>query len=185
MLRSIALVLLAALVSALPTPACAIESRVSVARDGELVIIDAVLIAPVPPAEAWAVLTDFDAMARFVPDLDDSRVTVRAGNRLRLEQRGVVRWGPFARPYTLLRDVELAPNELVQSRGVGGTIRRVRTQTRLAAVAGGTEVRHHLEFVLDVWLPDFVAEAFLRHEVNQQFEAIVEEMLRRQQRVPR
>ena len=35
-------------------------------------LVDAVLVAPVTGREAWSVLTDFDAMSAFVPDLDAS-----------------------------------------------------------------------------------------------------------------
>ncbi len=160
-------------------PTSAAETQVRIARDGELVLIDAVLLAPMTPAEAWVVLTDFDTMARYVPDLESSRVTIRLGNRLRVEQRGVVRWGPFARPFTMVREVELTPMEQVESRSIGGTLQRVRTSTLLAPVAGGTEVRHHLEFVFSVWMPDLLADAFLRYKVREQFDAVVAEMLRR------
>lgn len=159
--------------------ASAVETQVRVSRDHELVLIDAVLLAPVTPLEAWAVLTDFDAMARYVPDLEESRVSLRLGNRLRVEQRGVARWGPFARPFTMVREVELTPVERVESRSIGGTLQRVRTSTQLVQVAGGTEVRHHLEFVFNVWMPDLLADAFLRYKVREQFDAVVEEMLLR------
>lgn len=173
-----ACLLLLALVATCPAGA-AVETQVRVARDGDLYLVDAVLIAPVTPAEAWDVLTDFDAMPRYVPNLDASRVTARMGNRLRVEQRGVARWGPLKQPFSMVRDVELEPIEEVRSRSVGGTLHRVRSVTRIAPVRGGTEIRHHLEFALDTWLPEFLIEPFLSHEVREQFESVVEEMLRR------
>ena len=157
----------------------AVETQFRITRDEDLVLIDAVLLAPVTPAEAWAVLTDFDTMARYVPDLDASRVTIRLGNRLRVEQRGVARWGPFARPFTMVREVDLTPVDRVESRSIGGTLQRVRTSTRLVPVADGTEVRHHLEFAFNVWMPDLLADAFFRYKMREQFEAVVDEMLRR------
>jgi hypothetical protein len=177
--RTACATLMALVLMAAGAPTSAVETQVRISRDGDLVLIDAVLLAPVRPAEAWAVLTDFDAMARYVPDLDASRVTIRLGNRLRVEQRGVARWGPFARPFTMVREVELTPMERVESRSIGGTLQRVRTSTRLVPVAGGTEVRHHLEFVFNVWMPDFLADAFLRYKVREQFAAVVEEMAHR------
>lgn len=159
--------------------ATALTVDVRVARDGDLVQLDAVLVAPVTRSEAWAVLTDFDAMARYVPNLDESRVTVRAGNRLRVEQHGVARWGPLSHAFSTVRDIELTPMSLVQSHSTGGNLQRVRSETRFSDVAGGTRIQHHLEFALETWMPEFLAEAFLRHEVTEQFEALVQEMLRR------
>lgn len=173
------LLLAAPLLSALARPAAAIEMQVTVQRLDEVVVIDARLLAPVPPIEAWAVLTDFETMSSFIPNLDASHITARDGERLRVEQRGVARWGPFSRPFTTVRDVELEPMTLVRSRSVGGSLGPVTSQTHFSAVAGGTEVRHHVEWRLDTWLPDFVVEPLLRHEVREQFEAVVGEMVRR------
>lgn len=160
-------------------PAAALVVDVEIARDGDMVRLDAVMTAPAARSEAWAVMTDFDAMARYVPNLHDSRVTLRAGNRLRVEQQGVARWGPISHAFTTVRDVELTPMSAVQSRSTGGSLQRVRSETRFSDVPGGTRIQHHLEFALETWMPGFLAEAFLRHEVTEQFEALVQEMLRR------
>jgi len=178
--RRLARALLVASCVALVLPSArAATTRIDVARDGEVFIIDAVLVAPVSVREAWAVMTDFDAMSGFVPDLESSRITARAGPRLTVEQRGIARWGPVALKFQAVREVELTPFERVTSRVVSGSLRRVDTQTRFASVSNGTEVRHHIELVTEMWLPDFVVEAFLRAEVRQQFEALEREMRRR------
>jgi hypothetical protein len=67
----------------------------------------------------------------------------------------------------------------VRSRSIGGSLQPLASDTRFAAVAGGTEVRHHLEFGVDSWMPAVLIEPFLRHEVREQFDAVVAEMLRR------
>ena len=159
--------------------AVAVETRVDVARANEGFVIDAVLVAPVSLREAWAVLTDFDSMSGFVPDLQSSRVMTRNGLRLRVEQRGVIRWGPFFQDFHAVREVELTPFERVASHVISGSLRKVDTETRFAAVADGTEVRHHIELAVDSWMPDVLVEAFLRQEVRQQFTALVQEMQRR------
>ena len=148
-------------------------------RRGELLVVDAILLAPVSQREAWSVLTDFDAMSRFVPNLEGSRVTSRDGEHLRVEQRGVARWGPLAHPFTMVREVELEPIAQVRSQSIAGSLREVKSLTRFAAVTGGTEIRHHLELGIDTWMPDLLIEPFLRHEVREQFEAVVGEILRR------
>jgi hypothetical protein len=173
------LALAALLLSALPSPALATDMQITVQRHDEVVIIDALLLAPVPLPEAWAVLTDFNAMSGFIPNLDASRVTARDGERLKVEQRGVARWGPFARSFTTVREVELEPMAMVRSHTLSGSLGSLTSMTRFEAVAGGTEVRHHVEWRLDTWLPYFVVEPLLLHEVREQFEAVVGEMLRR------
>jgi hypothetical protein len=179
--RRLLAVACAALLASLAPPLAraAIDMQISVARRGEVLLVDAVFVAPVSQREAWAVLTDFDAMSRYVPNLDESHVAARNGESLRVEQRGVARWGPLTHSFTMVRDIQLNPIDEVRSNSVGGTMRQVQSLTRLAAVSGGTEVRHHIEFAIDTWMPDVLIEPFLRHEVREQFEAVVAEMLRR------
>jgi ribosome-associated toxin RatA of RatAB toxin-antitoxin module len=164
---------------AAPRAYAALDMQIAVARRGELLLVDATFVAPVSQTEAWNVLTDFDAMETFVPNLDESRVAQRDGTRLRVEQRGVARWGPLSHAFTTVREVELEPMTSVRSLSISGTLRNVRSQTQFTPVAGGTEIRHHLEFGADMWMPSLLVEPFLRHEVREQFEAVVAEMLRR------
>lgn len=148
-------------------------------RDG-VFVIDATLIAPVPLSVAWDVLTDFGAMSQYVADLESSRVVNRTGNRVQVEQRGVMRWGLLSQPFHTVREVELVEPHQVSSRVLSGTIPRATTLTRLAPVKGGTEIRHHIELALESWLPDLALVALLRSETRQQFAALVTEMQRRQ-----
>jgi Polyketide cyclase / dehydrase and lipid transport len=177
--RFLTLTLHALLVAATPALAAAVDTQVAVSRRGDVFLVDAVLVAPVTGREAWNVLTDFDAMSAFVPNLDTSRVTARNGESLRVEQTGVARWGPLAHAFSMVREVELEPMQLVRSRSLSESPMQVRSQTRFASVAGGTEIRHHVEISLDTWMPAALIEPFLRHEVREQFDAVVAEMLRR------
>ncbi len=166
------------LAAAVPVRA-AVDTQIGVTRRGDLYVVDAVMVVPVSPREAWDVLTDFDSMASFVPNLELSRVTGRSGDRLQVEQRGVARWGLLSQSFTMVREIELQPIDEVRSRSIGGSLRQVSSVTRFAAAAGGTEIRHHVEFSVDTWMPQFLAQPFLRHEVREQFDAVVGEMLRR------
>jgi len=177
--RFLTLTLNALVAAAAPASAAAVDTQVAVSRRGDVFLVDAVLVAPVTGREAWNVLTDFDAMSAFVPNLDTSRVTARNGERLRVEQTGVARWGPLAHAFSMVREVELEPIQLVRSRSLSESPMQVRSQTRFASVAGGTEIRHQVEISLDTWMPAALIEPFLRHEVREQFDAVVAEMLRR------
>lgn len=179
MIRRRAGIALVALLLGAVAPARALTVELSVGRHGDLVILDATLTAPVARDEAWAVLTDFDAMSRYVPNLRESRITLRSGNQLRVEQQGVAHWGPFSQDFVTVRDIDLVPMTNVRSRSIGGSLPRLSSETRFADTGDGTQIRHHLEFALQTWMPEFLAEAFLRHEVTEQFEALVQEMLRR------
>jgi hypothetical protein len=177
--RLLALTLNALLAAAAPASAVAVDIRVAVSRRGDVFLVDAVLVAPVTGREAWRVLTDFDTMSAFVPNLETSRVTARSGERLRVEQTGVARWGPLAHAFKMVREIELEPMQLVRSHSLAESQMQVQSVTRFASVAEGTEIRHHIEISIDTWMPAALVEPFLRHEVREQFDAVVAEMLRR------
>lgn len=162
-----------------PRPASAVEMQVSIARRGDLLLIDAVMVAPVSRREAWDVLTDFDEMTRYVTNLDVSRVVSREGGVLRVEQRGVARWVFFSVPFAMVRDIELQPMDAVRSRLISGTLREARSVTRFTTVGEATEIRHHIELGIDTWLPDVLIEPFLRYEMREHFASMLAEIQRR------
>lgn len=152
---------------------------VAVMRRGPVFGIDAVLKAPVALRNAWAVLTDFDGMAAFVPNLESSRVVSTSGEVLRVEQRGALKWGPVSQAYSTVREVRLTPMETIVSTSVAGASPREQSITRFKEVTGGTEIWHRAELAFATWMPDYVAERFLRDVMQARYEAIVAEMVRR------
>jgi len=170
---------LVALLSAPPLARADAVTRVDVLQSGEVYVVDAELIAAVPLSDAWAVLTDFDGMARFMPNLTESRVLSRHGNRVTVQQKGVARFGVFSRAFESVREMELTASELVRSRQLSGAVRKAESQTRLFGNGNETHVAYHLEMEPGSWLPGLIARAFIKHEVREQFEAIAAEMVRR------
>lgn len=157
----------------------AARSSISILREGETFLVDAVLLAPVTRREAWEVLTDFDRMSRFLPALSESRVLRRSGNHLTVTQKGVVRFGILGFAFESLREVELQREDTVRSRTIGGNLRRLDSFTRLTESAGSTLISYRVEVIPDFWVPGFLAEYFIRSAIEDQFDAIVKEMLRR------
>ena len=100
------LVLVFSLIATAPALAARSPVFVEVSRDGDTFRIDAALFAPVPLDLAWEVLTDFERMEQFVPNVRDSRILSRQGDRLTILQRGVARFGPLAFPFESERIVE-------------------------------------------------------------------------------
>jgi len=155
------------------------KAVVDVQRDGETFRVDATLFAPVPLDVAWDVLTDFDGMARFVPNIAMSRVVSRDGNRVTIEQRGLARFGPLAFGFTSERLIELAPRSEIRSIQTRGNMRRLESMTRFGTEEGGTTLVYRVEVEPGALYPAALTERFLRDEIGEQFEAIVREMVRR------
>lgn len=169
--------------AACAAPARAVKEEfgtwVAVMRRGEIFGLDAVILVPVTREQAWAVLTDFDNMTRFVPNVTTSRVFEREGEVLRVEQRGELKWGPMIQPFETRRELRLTPVELIQWTSLAGETPREQGTTRLKTVPAGTEIWHRGEIAFDTWMPNAVAERFLRGALQERYEALAAEMRRR------
>lgn len=152
---------------------------VRVTQSGPAFVIEAALEVPVPLPLAWEVLTDFERMAAFVPNLADSRVVARDGTTLTIVQHGIARFGPLALRFASERLVTLVPPASIASTQTRGTMERVESLTTFASTDAGTRLRYHVEVVPGALYPDAITRRFLGHEVTEQFDAVVREMLRR------
>lgn len=176
-----------ALLPLLSAPALGVDTRpavsdsdVRVERTGGGFTVDLLAHAPVSPAMAWEVLTDFGHMAGFVPNLKTSQVQERGDAYVRVYQTGTARYGIFWAEFESVRDIRLSPPTEIRAHGVGGNVRRMDSVMRLEPETGGTLLRYHAEVQPDFWLPPFLGPSFVRHETAEQFSAIIREMVRRQ-----
>ncbi len=172
--------LLAALV--LCAPAFAAEAqfrRVVVTPTAEGFACDSEILIPVPPALAWEVMTDFDSMARWVPNLRASRVLKREGPVVHIEQVGIAAFGPFSFDFTMVRRLELDPPTGILAEQVRGTLKRYRSTLRLAAEKGATLMTYRVEIEPGILVGAVLTKDFIDHELREQFVAIAAEMIRR------
>lgn len=152
---------------------------VKVERSAEGFTVDVKMFAPVAPSLAWAVLTDFERMAEFIPNLTHSQVLARDNETLRVRQKGVAHYGPFSHEFDSLREIHLLPPHEIQAHGIGGNLKRMDSVMQIEPDGSGTRLRYHVELVPDFWLPPRLGPSFIRHETAEQFSAMINEMLRR------
>lgn len=163
-----------------PPPHFPTPDDVRVTRSGDTFRIEIDMTTAVPPASAWRVLTDFDGMASFIPNVERSRVVDRNGNRLRVEQQGRAWFGPFSMSFGSTRDIELMPIQEIRARQISGTAKGMSSTMKLMPAGSGTRLEYRAELVPDgSILPAMVGAAAIRHETAEQFSAILREMLRR------
>lgn len=166
-----------------PPPDAPVPSQdVRVKRQGSGFSIDVVMHAPVPPALAWEVLTDFEHMPRYQSHLQRSEVLERQTDRLLVRQQGVARLGPFSQRFDTVRELTLSPPQRIRARQVSGaTLRQMSSLMTLQANGGGaTRLTYHAEVEPEVGLPPLFGPAFVQHETAEQFSAMIREMVRRQ-----
>jgi carbon monoxide dehydrogenase subunit G len=137
-------------------------------------------VIPVPPALAWEVMTDFESMARWVPNLRSSRVLRREGPVVHVEQVGIASFGPLSFDFTMVRRLELEPPLHIAAEQVRGTLRRYRSTIRLAPHRAGTRLTYRVDLEPGLLVGAILSRDFIEHEIREQFGAIAQEMVRRE-----
>lgn len=177
--RWLGLALLVATLACHAAPA-AIRS-IRVVHDGATYVCDVDMLVPVPSLVAWSVLTDFDHMAQWVPNVRLSRVLQRGDAAVTVEQRGVVKSGVAGFPYATERRVELHPRTAIHATQTKGSLQRVESLMLLEPDGASTHLTYHLELVPSRLAGAILSVHTMEQELAEQFGAIIGEMMRRGQ----
>jgi hypothetical protein len=170
---------LAALVLGAPAHAQSPMKSIDVRRSSDGFVLDAEFVAPVPARLAFEVLTDFDHFDRFVPNVRSSKVVKREGPRVLIEQQGVARFGLASFPYTSRRQIDMTPPDSIRSLQVEGSMRKVESLMTLRPDGDATRLVYHMEIVPSALSGAVLTTRFLEHEVEETFNAMIAEMVRR------
>ena len=152
---------------------------IDIAKDSDAYVANVVMFAPVATDVAWQVLTDFDHMAEWVPNVRESKVIAREANAVTIEQHGVAKFGIASFSYVSVRHIEPDPPRTIRSTQIKGNMRRLESLMTLAPDGNGTKLVYHLEMVPGALAATVMSKEFLEHELREQFGAIIAEMVRR------
>lgn len=164
---------------ALAAPAHAAEITVHATRNGDALEVVAVAEFEGDVARTWQVLTDYDRIAEFVPNLEMSRVVSRGRNSAVVEQKGEARMLIFSYPINVRLAVTEHPHERVESHAISGNFREMRNAYSLEQRQGRVLLRYTGHLVPDFFIPPLIGTLALRRNVEETFRAMVEEMERR------
>jgi carbon monoxide dehydrogenase subunit G len=152
---------------------------IDIVQNNDGYVANVVMFAPVAPNIAWNVLTDFDNMHKWVPNVRGSKIAARDGNVVTVEQKGVAKFGLLSFPYTSVRRMQLDPQNTIQSTQVSGSMRRLVSLMKVSPDGGGTRLDYKLEIEPAGIAATVMSKDFLQHEITEQFTAIVGEMGKR------
>lgn len=141
---------------------------------------------PLPCTKAWEVFTDFEAMSRFLPGLDTSRILSQTGDTSLIEQSGVVRYGVFSRRFASQRSVRMDPPMRVSSvslKSADPDEPDLSSQTTFEPSAPGTRstcvARYSAEAQPKGWIPASFASRAAGSIARAQMMAMMTELARR------
>jgi len=171
------MLLLAAVLSG---PSIASAQAVTSHRDGAAVIVEAFEDIESTPEQAWVVLTDYEDLARFIPDMTESRIISRTGNTVLVEQKGSASLFLLSRPVQVRLEIVESPYEWVTSRAVSGSFKEMAGRYELKPLGGGMlRFTYTGRIVPDFWVPAFIETAAVRRSIARQFGAMMKEIRRR------
>lgn len=150
-----------------------------VRRAGSTFHVRAMIDADASIDLCYAVLTDFDRLADFIPGMQSSLIVSPPGEPLRLRQVGRTEL-PFSdHTFDVTLAVELdAPRE-VRFRRVAGNLRRMQGRWLVAGDAGRCKIDYLAEIEPGVWVPPLIGPLLMRSQVARQIEGLEAEIERR------
>jgi len=168
----------------LPVQAPAAEVVVHATRNGDALLIEAAAEFEGTIAQAWQVLTDYDRLHQFIPNLRSSRVVERGRNGLTVEQKGDARLLFFSIPIEVTLAINEFPPGKVVARAVGGNFSDMAGVYLLEGQDGRVRLRYSGRMTPDFFVPPIIGTWLLRQHVHDTFAALVDEIVRRQRAVP-
>jgi carbon monoxide dehydrogenase subunit G len=156
------------------------QIRFETDNEGELITITASADMQVAPGTVWAVISDYDRLAEFIPDMRSSRVIRRDGDQVLIEQTGEFGFLFFRRPVEVRLAVAESPPRRIVAHAVGGNLQSLEGRYAIESLPGG-EVRlsYSGRLVPGFQVPRFVSRMAVRSTMARQFQALVQEIVRR------
>ena len=147
--------------------------------DDDIIHVQAQVFAVAPPRVAWEVLTDYEHIATFVPNMASSRIISAPGEPLRVEQKGSTSFLLFSFPIEVVLEIDAKSLRGLHFHSVSGNLRDMTGDYRMAAISNGTHIFYEAHFKPDFLVPPLVSVAIMRNEIKQQFDGLVKEIERR------
>ena len=159
------------------------EVVVSVERRDSDFQVDASVMLPVRPCEAYALLTDYASLPDYIPGMVEIGVERLSGTTVKIRQVGKARIWFFSIRVELLLEMEETPNRLIVFKLIEGDLEAYSGEWRLQEAPEGTRLTFSAALIFDQYVPAFLGRSILEDEVSQRFDAVVKEAEARKGRV--
>jgi hypothetical protein len=155
------------------------ETLISVEREGEAIKVTATTSVAVGRHLAWNVLTDYDHLADFVPDMRSSRVVSGPCGPLEVEQKGETGFLVWKFPVEVVLALEEEPEHLITFRSVSGNIKNMHGSWRVTRETDGVTLEYSARMETDFWLPPLIGPVLIEYDIRRKVDAVAAEMVRR------
>ena len=133
---------------------------------------------PLTSGEVLNVLTDYEHMHQFVPDIYSVKLIHADENHKLLELKGAVEFFFIEFPIEVVMDVTFLPNGVVYLQSVSGNL-KVQGVVKVSQPGSETQVTYSARLQPAFWLPPVVGPALIGSQIKRQFSGQIAEMYRR------
>lgn len=160
--------------------ATAQQLSIESAAQGGVVTVRASAEMQVDPRMVWDVISDYDHLAEFIPDMKSSRVVQRDGDTVIVEQAGEFGFLFFRQPVAVRLLVVEYPTRRILAHALGGNLREMEGRYDLEQLpTGAVRLLYEGRVVPDFPVPPIIGTMLMRSELSRQFTAMVKEIMRR------
>ena len=165
------------LVAAVDAADASHQTTVTVLRDGGVFEIEARSHIVADREIAWAVLTDYDGYADFVPGMTSSQ---RVGEHpLRIEQHGEFGILFLIKHIYSTLNVREDPPSAIRFHAVEGNLRRLETQVNIVQDGDAIVLIYRSTIEPDFWVPPLIGSSILRAGIRRKLISVSAEIERR------
>lgn len=126
------------------------------------------------PEAVWKVLTNYESMPDYVPDLKKTKVLSRTGNRVIIEQSGVARFLFLSRTIHLVVQAHEEPTTTIEISLVTGDMKVYNCRWQLAALPdGGTRIDYSGKMVPKFYVPGMLGSNIIRRDIERMMSAVL------------
>ncbi len=155
-----------------------IKVRTVRTADGKAIQAVVVLVLAVNSDVVRAVLSDYENMPQFVPDILATRLISTGPGRKRVEIDGVARLLVLEYATHTTLDVVTLPDGSVALDSVAGNL-AVHGVVRVLDNGSSTRVDYEVRITPDFWVPPLIGDFLIGRQIVRQFEGMAAEMHRR------
>jgi len=137
--------------------------------------VDSVGTVNASPATVWRILTDYEHMNEFVPDLNSCRVLSRNGNEVIIEQLGTARFLFMSKSiHLIVRATEQAMTS-IDIALVSGDMKHYESHWELIPVpeTGGTRVVYSGRLVPNFYVPGILGAKIIRGDIERMMGSVL------------
>ena len=178
-----AVILHGALVGMAPALAQA-EPRVSVQETGGIYSVLATFSVSQPAAAVMSVLSDYDRIPRFMPDVRSSTVLERSDGHAVVEQEAVAKFLMFSKRIHLVLEVDETPGSLRFRDRCGASFSRYEGGWTLTETGDRTLIAYELTAHPSFDVPEFLLTRLLKRDSTRMIQRLQAEIAVRQQPAP-